>query len=124
MSPLVLFFMIGKIIYIINTITKKGEYNTMIENNTQENNVQPKPLTQCEPLTMWQYFGYHLLFAIPIVGMVFLIIFSFFKTDNVHVTNLSRGFLLQLAFAIIIMAILIGCGLLTAGTLFNAIFSV
>ena len=96
----------------------------MDENHIQKNNMQPKPLMQCEPLTMWQYFGYHLLFAIPIVGMVFLIIFSFFKTDNVHVTNLSRGFLLQIAFAIVVMAILVGCGLLTAGALFNIIFSV
>ncbi len=33
------------------------------------------------PLSPWAYFGYSLLFAIPVVGLVLLIVFSFSRAN-------------------------------------------
>ena len=38
------------------------------------------------PLGAWAYFGYNLLFAIPLIGFIFLLIFSF---DNNHLVRRS-----------------------------------
>lgn len=33
-----------------------------------------------KPISAWGYFGYNILFSIPIIGFIFLIVFSrFFK---------------------------------------------
>ena len=31
---------------------------------------------ELKPITMWGYFGYQLLFSIPLVGFILLIVFS------------------------------------------------
>lgn len=46
-----------------------------------------------DPISMWGYFGYELLFAIPVVGLILMIIFSF-TSNNVNVRNFSRAYLI------------------------------
>ncbi len=43
------------------------------------------------PLSPWAYFGLQILFSIPIVGLVFLIIFSF-KRSNYNRRNFARSY--------------------------------
>ena len=43
------------------------------------------------PLGAWAYFGYSLLFAIPLVGFICLIVFSFNDT-NINRRNFARSF--------------------------------
>ena len=43
------------------------------------------------PLGPWAYFGLNLLFSVPIVGFIFLIIFSF-KRSNINRRNYARSF--------------------------------
>ncbi len=43
------------------------------------------------PLSPWAYFGLQILFAIPIVGLIFLIIFSF-KRSNYTRRNFARSY--------------------------------
>ena len=43
------------------------------------NNLPP----EYRPISMWGYFGYEILFSIPIVGFILLLVFSFGGTKNV-----------------------------------------
>jgi len=60
-----------------------------------------------EPIGMWGYIGYAILFVIPVVGLVLAAVLSF-SGGNVNRKNLARAFLLVkvllLVFAVIIVA--------------------
>ena len=43
------------------------------------------------PISAWGYFGYNILFSIPIIGFIFLIIFSF-DSSNINRRNYARSF--------------------------------
>ena len=43
------------------------------------------------PLSPWSYFGLQILYSIPIVGFIFLIIFSF-KKSNINRRNFTRSY--------------------------------
>ena len=45
---------------------------------------------QYRPLSAWAYFGLQLLYSVPIVGFIFLIIFSF-NVGNVHRRSHARS---------------------------------
>ena len=36
-----------------------------------------------KPISMWGYFGYEILFSIPIIGFIFILVFSFL--DNIKI---------------------------------------
>ncbi len=65
------------------------------------------------PLGPWAYFGLNLLFSIPVVGFIFLIIFSC-KRSNINRRNYARSFwcawiiLGGLAVLILILALFLG----------------
>ena len=76
-------------------------------NNT---NFTPNQLPeQYRPLSMWEYFGYSLLFNIPVVGFVFLIVFSF-SGSNINRRNYARSYFCGLILFIILIVILISAG--------------
>ncbi len=56
-------------------------------NNT---NRTPKIPAGYEPISMWGYFGYEILFAIPIIGWIFLIIFAL-TAENHNLRNFARS---------------------------------
>ena len=60
------------------------------------------------PISMWGYFGYQLLFAIPLVGFVLIIVFSFGATPNQNLRNFARSYfcLLIIAAAIALLMFL------------------
>ena len=43
------------------------------------------------PLSPWSYFWLQILFAVPVVGFIFLIIFSF-KNSNINRRNFARSY--------------------------------
>ena len=43
------------------------------------------------PLSAWAYFGYQILFSIPVIGFICLIIFAF-NNDNINRKNFARSF--------------------------------
>ena len=67
---------------------------------------------QFKPLGAWAYFGLTLLFTIPIVGFIFLIIFSVKKT-NINRRNFARSFWIPFFIALGVFLILIIIGLIT-----------
>ncbi len=63
-------------------------------------NEAPSPVTEItaenlpehlRPLSPWAYFGLQLLYSIPVVGFIFLIIFSF-KKSNINRRNFTRSY--------------------------------
>lgn len=56
------------------------------------------------PLSPWTYFGLQLLFAVPVVGFIFLIIFSC-NGSNINRRNFARSYWCSLIIAVIIIAI-------------------
>lgn len=66
------------------------------------------------PLSPWAYFGYNILFAIPLIGLIFLIIFSF-DNSNINRKNYARSFFIVWLLVIIVIAIIAAIGFGTAG---------
>ena len=57
------------------------------------------------PLSAWAYFGYNILFAIPLVGFIMLIVFAF-DSSNINRRNYARSFFCAYLVAIIVVLIL------------------
>ena len=60
---------------------------------------------QFRPLSPWAYFGYSLLFSIPIVGFILLIVFSF-SDSNINRRNYARSYFCLLLIVAIIFAVM------------------
>lgn len=45
-----------------------------------------------EPISMWGYFGYELLFSIPVIGFIVLLVFAFGGSSNINVRNFARSY--------------------------------
>lgn len=64
------------------------------------------------PISMWGYFGYELLFTIPLVGFILLLVFSFGGTQNKNLKNYARGHFCTVIITTILLVIFIaGTGL-------------
>lgn len=58
------------------------------------------------PLSAWAYFGYNILFAIPLVGFIMLIVFAF-DSSNINRRNYARSFFCAYLVAIIIFIVVL-----------------
>lgn len=76
----------------------------------------PEPVVPAEnrPLSPWAYFGYGILFSLPVLGLILLIIFSF-AGKNVNRKNYARSYWCWLI--IVLGVILIATVLLLLGVL-------
>ncbi len=73
---------------------------------TQIFNQAPTIPPEYRPIGAWGYFGWQLLFCIPIVGIILLIVFSVGGTSNINLRNFARSHFCALALALIIIAVL------------------
>lgn len=71
----------------------------------EENKIVNIP-EEYKPISMWGYFGYQLLFAIPCVGFILLLVFSFGGTKNVNLKNFARSYFCVLIISIILFVII------------------
>lgn len=55
------------------------------------NNIPENIPEEYQPISMWGYFGYELLFSIPCVGIILLIVFAVGGTKNVNLRNFARS---------------------------------
>ena len=75
-------------------------YYTYNSNQFNENNVP----AEYQPISMWGYFGYELLFSIPCIGLILLLVFSFGGTKNKNLQNFARSyFCLLIVIAVIVL---------------------
>jgi len=73
-----------------------------------------------QPLGMWSYFGYSILFAIPFVGFIFLLAFSF-SSSNVNRRNFARSYFC--VFIILLVVVGISAAIMSAMGLWSTIFN-
>ena len=88
---------------------------------------QPSPMPNYDPtmdytpISMWGYFGYQLLFALPCIGFICLLIFSFGGTKNINLRNFARSYfcflIIAVVFVLFMMAIA-GAGIFAASSSF------
>lgn len=109
----------------VETKKKEGRSNTPVNNPNYSN--QPTyypPMNngynipeEYRPITMWGYFGYQLLFAIPCVGFILLCVFAFGGTRNINLRNFSRSyfcyFIILCIFLVILFLLAITFGIST-----------
>lgn len=76
---------------------------------------ETEPVGKYKPLSPWAYFGYSLLFSIPLVGFILLIVFSF-SDENINRRNYARSFWCALIIVAVIVAILFATGSFAALT--------
>lgn len=62
---------------------------------------------QFRPLSPWAYFGYSILFSLPLIGFILLIVFSF-SNNNINLRSFARshwcGYVIFAAVLIILLA--------------------
>lgn len=63
-----------------------------VPNQAPVYNSQPVQTADYRPISMWGYFGYELLFSIPLIGFIMLLVFSFGGTQNVNLKNFARSY--------------------------------
>ena len=69
------------------------------------------------PISMWGYLGYELLFAIPLVGFILILVFSFGGTQNKNLKNFARSLFCVWIIAVVLIVILIIIGFFGAAGL-------
>ena len=94
-----------------------------------QNGARPHPQVQFQsdtvvlpdeykPISMWGYFGYEILFSIPIVGFIVLIVLSI-NGKNQNVKNFARSYF---CFTIIVLILLVILLVSVAGASASAAF--
>ncbi len=66
---------------------------------------------QYRPLSPWAYFGLNILFSIPVVGFVFLIVYTFSK-GNINRRNYARSFWCSALFGLILIGLMMLFGVI------------
>lgn len=74
---------------------------------------EPKIPAEYNPISMWGYFGYEILFMIPIIGWIFIIIFAL-TAANINLRNFARSQFCVLIIQIVLILIMSISGLFTA----------
>ena len=97
--------------------------------NGAQNGARPHPQVQFQsdtvvlpdeykPISMWGYFGYEILFSVPIVGFIVLIVLSI-NGKNQNVKNFARSYF---CFTIIVLILLVILLVTVAGAGASAAF--
>ncbi|MBR7071583.1 MAG: hypothetical protein IKI29_05425 [Clostridia bacterium] len=63
------------------------------------------------PLSPWAYFGLQILYAIPIIGFIFLVIHSF--SNNINQRNFARSYWCVYVLALIAVGVILASGAAT-----------
>ena len=62
--------------------------------------------SEYKPISMWGYFGYEILFSIPVIGFIFLIVFAF-ASGNRNVKNFARSYFCMFILGIVVTIVLV-----------------
>ena len=90
------------------TNTTQSKPKTVAATRTPREVIVPEDY---EPIGMWGYFGYQLLFAIPLIGWVLCVMFAL-TARNYNLRNFARSQFCYLIIAIVLFCLLAGLGVL------------
>lgn len=82
----------------------------MSDNNTNNYQQQNEVPREYKPISVWGYFGYEILFAIPVLGLVFIIICCLSRNKNLKNFALSHFCLLVIFIVIFVALFFLGFG--------------
>ncbi len=88
--------------------------NMNISGSTPQNHATVIP-EQYKPLSPWGYIGYTVLFALPIIGFISLIVFSF-NSKNLNRRNFARSYWCALLIVLILLVAAYGIAAATGST--------
>lgn len=78
-------------------------------NNTEQQEIANLP-EKYKPLSAWAYLGYSILFSIPILGFIFLVVFSFSAT-NINRRSFARSyFCIYIVIGIVLLIAILAFG--------------
>lgn len=80
--------------------------------NSFEKNEIDKLDSKYKPIGAWGYFGYNILFSIPLIGFICLLIFCF-SDSNINRRSYARSFFCAALLALIVVGIIVGIALAT-----------
>ena len=69
--------------------------------------------SEYKPISMWGYFGYELLFGIPVIGFIILLVFAFGGSGNINVKNFARSKFCYVILLFVIFVVLAAVGMAT-----------
>ena len=69
--------------------------------------------SEYKPIGMWGYFGYEILFGIPIIGFIILLVFAFGGTGNINLKNFARSKFCYLILWFVLVVVLVAIGMAT-----------
>ena len=69
--------------------------------------------SEYKPIGMWGYFGYELLFGIPVIGFIILLVFAFGGSGNINVKNFARSKFCYVILLFVIFVVLAAIGMAT-----------
>jgi hypothetical protein len=78
----------------------------------ENNNVVNSIPAEYQPISMWGYFGYEILFSLPCIGFILLCVFAFGGTQNKNLKNFARSYFCFLIIVLILIAILVASGVI------------
>ena len=64
-----------------------------------------------KPISAWGYFGYEILFAIPLIGFILLLVFALGGTQNINLKNFARSYFCVYLLVLILFLILFALGI-------------
>ncbi len=91
-------------------------YNNMYNNVQGYNNSIVNIPLEYKPISAWGYFGYNILFSIPIIGFIFLLVYALGGTRNINLKNYARSFFCIYAIIGIILGVLVATGVIFGTT--------
>ena len=68
-----------------------------------------------KPIGAWAYFGWSLLFSIPVAGLIVALVFALGSTENINLRNFARSMFCYMAVVLIILLLTLGSVGCTAG---------
>ncbi|MBR4494867.1 MAG: hypothetical protein IKP14_09175 [Clostridiales bacterium] len=69
--------------------------------------------SEYKPISMWGYFGYELLFGIPVIGFIILLVFAFGGSGNINLKNFARSKFCYVILLFVIFVVLTAIGMAT-----------
>ncbi len=89
-------------------------------NQYEKNEINTLP-PKYRPLGAWSYFGYNILFALPLIGWIFMVVFAL-SDSNINRRSFARSFfcvwVIVIVIAVIVVAVIsatVGFGALMNG---------
>ena len=67
------------------------------------------------PISMWGYFGYEILFSIPVIGFIFLLIFAL-GAKNVNKKNFAFSYFCYTIICLVVFVVIFAIAMMTGAT--------